>query len=62
MVYVTFGTAFNTSELFQLVFDAVADLDVRVIATIGMNNEAGDLEVPRNVRTPTQGTHSAANA
>ena len=51
LVYVTFGTAFNTPDLFQLVFDAVADLDVRVIATIGMNNEAGDLEVPGNVRT-----------
>lgn len=51
LVYVTFGTAFNTPELFQLVFDAVADLDLRVIATIGMNNEAGDLEVPGNVQT-----------
>ena len=51
LVYVTFGTAFNTPELFQLVFDAVADLDVRAIATIGMNNEAADMAIPDNVRT-----------
>lgn len=51
LVYVTFGTAFNTPELFQLVFDSVADLDVRVIATIGKNNHAGDLTIPDNVRT-----------
>jgi UDP:flavonoid glycosyltransferase YjiC (YdhE family) len=51
LVYVTFGTVFNTPDLFQRVFDAVADLDVQVIATIGMNNDAGDLDVPRNVRT-----------
>lgn len=51
LVYVTFGTVFNTPELFQLVFDAVADLNIRVIATIGMNNEATDLQVPANVRT-----------
>lgn len=51
LVYVTFGTVFNTPELFQMVFDAVADLDVSVIATIGMNNDARDLEIPRNVRT-----------
>jgi len=51
LVYVTFGTAFNTPELFQLVFDAVADLDVRAIATIGMNNETGDLAIPEYVRT-----------
>ena len=51
VVYVTFGTAFNTPELFQLVFDAVADLDVRVVATIGMNNEAADMAIPKNVRT-----------
>ena len=51
LVYVTFGTVFNTPELFQLVFDAVADLDVRVIATIGMNNNAADMTIPANVRT-----------
>ena len=51
LVYVTFGTAFNTPDLFQTVFDAVADLDVRAIATIGMNNDAADLAVPGNVRT-----------
>ena len=51
LVYATFGTAFNTPDLFQLVFDAVAHLDVRVIATIGKNNHAGDLTIPDNVRT-----------
>lgn len=51
LVYVTFGTAFNTPDLFQTVFDAVADLDIRAVATIGMNTDATDLEVPHNVRT-----------
>ncbi len=51
LVYVTFGTVFNTPELFQSVFDAVADLDVRAIATIGMNNNAADVTIPGNVRT-----------
>ncbi len=51
LVYVTFGTAFNTPDLFQMVFDALADLEVQVIATIGMNNDIADLSVPRNVRT-----------
>ena len=51
LLYATFGTVFNTPDLFQLVFDAVADLDVRVIATIGMNNEAADMAIPDNVRT-----------
>ena len=51
LVYVTFGTAFNTPDLFQMVFDAVADLDIRAVATIGMSTDAPDLEVPRNVRT-----------
>ena len=51
LVYVTFGTAFNTPDLFQMVFDALADLDVRAVATIGLNNDAAELEVPGNVRT-----------
>jgi len=51
LVYVTFGTAFNTPDLFQMVFDALADLEVRVIATIGMNNDIADLSVRGNVRT-----------
>ena len=51
LVYVTFGTAFNTPDLFQLVFDVLADLHVQVIATIGTNNDAADLAVPANVRT-----------
>ena len=51
LLYATFGTVFNTPDLFQLVFDAVADLDVRVIATIGMNNEAADMAIPDSVRT-----------
>jgi len=51
LVYVTFGTAFNTPDLFQTVFDAVADLDIRAVATIGMNTDATDLAVPQNVRT-----------
>ena len=51
LVYVTFGTAFNTPDLFQQVFDALADLDVQVIATIGLNNDVADLSVPGNVRT-----------
>ena len=51
LVYVTFGTAFNTPDLFQLVFDAIADLDVKVVATIGLNNDAADLDIPDNVRT-----------
>ncbi len=51
VVYVTFGTAFNTPDLFQMVFDALADLEAQVIATIGMNNDIADLSVPGNVRT-----------
>ena len=51
LVYVTFGTAFNTPDLFQEVFDALADLEVQVIATIGLNNDIADLSVPGNVRT-----------
>ena len=51
LLYATFGTVFNTPDLVQLVFEAVADLDVRVIATIGMNNEAADMAIPDNVRT-----------
>jgi MGT family glycosyltransferase len=47
----TFGTAFNTPDLFQVVFDAVAELEVRAVATIGMNNDLADLAVPANVRT-----------
>jgi MGT family glycosyltransferase len=51
LVYVTFGTAFNTPDLFQQVFDALADVDVQVIATIGLNNDIADLSIPGNVRT-----------
>ena len=51
LVYVTFGTAFNTPDLFQEVFDALADLEFQVIATIGLNNDVADLSLPGNVRT-----------
>lgn len=51
LVYVTFGTAFNTPDLFQTTFDALADIEVRAIATIGTNNDAGDFAVPPNVST-----------
>ena len=51
LVYVTFGTAFTTPDLFQMVFDGLADVEVRVIATIGTNNDITDLSIPADVRT-----------
>jgi len=42
---------FNTPDLFQEMFDALADLEVQAIATIGLNNDIADLSVPGNVRT-----------
>ena len=49
LVYVTFGTAFNAPELFALTFEAVADLDVAVLATVGRNNDPDELPAPANV-------------
>jgi UDP:flavonoid glycosyltransferase YjiC (YdhE family) len=50
LLYVSFGTVFNTPELFATVFDAVESLDVDVIATIGHNNDPDRIAVPANVR------------
>lgn len=52
VVLVTFGTVFNrTPGVFELVLDAVADLDVTVVATTGATRDpAGFDAVPDNVR------------
>ena len=52
MVYVTFGTLFNSNpELFRLVLDALADEPIDVVATIGRDQDpAALLPYPANAR------------
>lgn len=48
-IYVTFGTLDNELDRFRLVLDALADVDCNVIATLGRENQPGDLDpLPAN--------------
>src|SRR3954452_15609587 len=50
LVYVTFGTVFNDMDMIRMVVEALRDLDVRIVATVGPGNDPDALgEQPANV-------------
>ena len=48
ILYITLGTVplFNQLATFDVLFDAVADVDIDVVATIGANNDPAALAAP----------------
>ena len=49
-VYATLGTEFNSTEMWDEVFEGVASFDVNVIATLGASADIESIAAPANVR------------